>query len=217
MKKIAILLLFTGAGLVLNAQQSRTSRPSAFITISGAVSFPIAAYGSADLSNPEAGGSNTGYSLELGSGIYLNKNYGLAIAGFYRDHSVDQALYGGETSGFTVSHWKMYGALIGPLYTWEANTNLFLDFSAQSGFAWATTPEVKYGGTTPVTKDGSLAIPLQLNAGIRYSLAKNIQFFTGVQYMYLQPKFDITVNGTAQQVEQKMSVLNLQAGVGFTF
>jgi hypothetical protein len=68
-----------------------------------------------------------------------------------------------------------------------------------------------------VSEDWAIAIPIRLSGDIRYHFGQNGYFFTGLNYLYMEPKFKFSALGESNTARQKMSSMNLNAGIGFRF
>jgi len=222
---MAIALLVSG---VLQAQETRVkTEKKSFLTLHGGPSFPVGDFGSDNMGNQYAGFAKTGYTVNLNYGYLFNKNAGLTASAFYNSFGTKQfALSFLEGSGGTVTldmdHWKFYGLTAGPLMSFDVSKNIYSDIKVMAGMVNANSPKISYSGIVMANGDWSWAPALQGGISLRMGTGSNIFVFVNADYMYMKPKFSYTYTDENDQlvkedIRQKMSVVNVSAGIGINF
>jgi opacity protein-like surface antigen len=223
--------LFMGLALLLSGsmmgQVSKTNtNGKSFIVLHGGPSFPLGDFASNDFTNNEnAGLAKTGFTINLGYGYHIKKNMGIAAGLFYNNYPVDEAsmeeIFNG--SGINISldmdHWKFYGIAAGPLFTLDLNKNIAADIKIMGGISNANSPNVSFMGEELVKGDWGAAATFLTGINLRIGTAKKLFFFGNIDFTYLDPKFeyeymDENDNWVKEDIHQKMSVINVTAGVG---
>ena len=197
------------------AQNSGAKGKMGFVSFSAGPSFPIGDFSSSSGNNDQAGFAKTGFNLDLYGGYHLASNVGIAASFFYSRYGLDNSLVSGTTA--SVDHWQYYGLVVGPMITEPLSDNILADFTIMSGIVNANSPKLTYNGEELVSEDWTVAVPVRLSADLRFQFAKNGYFITGVNYIYLDPKFKFTSLGETVTAHQKITTVNLTAGIGFGF
>lgn len=223
MKKI-ILVMAAAVAFCLTASAQDSKAPVAkkfFMAITGGPALPVGAFAANDLNkNEEAGMAKTGYQVGLHFGYKTNSNLSVIAQVFYGKHGIDNTMF--HEVGADMDHWQYYGILAGPALTVQAGKSkkVEIDFKTLAGWARVNSPLVKMSGTTLVNEDWSDAMALQGGIDVRYTLSGNLFFFGGANYNYMRPKFkfdSILDEEPAEEVEQKIGFVNINAGIGFRF
>ena len=233
MKKILLVIqlsffLFSNS-FSQNYQSETTSISSkGFAVVSGGAAFPVGVFGKRNVQlTPESGLAKTGYNVNINGGYQIHKNYGITGTVFYSRFKLDQTSVNNflnkttstSLNNGTVDHWQYLGIVVGPMGTLPIGDNLFLDVKAMAGVAHANMPVVKIdlaGFPEPVnlTKEHwSDVFTWQVGTNLRYNFAKNLCFFTNVDYNFMKPSWTTDT----EDVIQKMGVIDLNVGLGVTF
>ncbi|MFI5185118.1 MAG: hypothetical protein ACHQF0_00170 [Chitinophagales bacterium] len=237
MKRTLLLLVAVLSLYMTGMAQERRASPEkkGFLILSAGPSFPVGDFSSTDfLNNSQAAYAKTGFAIDLHGGYNFIKNFGLGGSIFYSHYSFDeqrlkdQLVAAGAPSEMNISvdHWQYYGLVVGPIITGNVSTKTIVDFSLMTGVARANSPkaEVSIAGTSGSTaEDWATAVPMKVSGGIRFQVGQNGYLFTGLDYMYMEPKFNFTASGelntSAENVpaRQKMTSLNFTVGAGIRF
>lgn len=231
MKKILLstftLFLFCAIAI---AQEPKTENVQKnFIVLTAGPSFPMGHFASTDL-NSESGMAKTGFTIDLKYGHQINKVFGFGMQTVYGRYAVDRT-YVNEVPGVDVKAWEYAGVLVGPMLSTSLAPKVNFDFTAYSGVAFANTPQISYGGQVYAENDWSTTVPVKVAADFRFHLGNTAFLFTGANYTYMRPKFNVkTMNindgedgggsGSGTHIEsfhQVISVFGLNAGVGIRF
>jgi opacity protein-like surface antigen len=231
MKKLLIMAMALLVSGTLLAQESKTtkSEPKSFIAFHAGPSFPVADFSSTDMANnPDAGFAKTGINLNLTYGYRFQKSLALAGSLLFNQNKINKGsiTYKDETSGqdivLKMDHWQFYGVAAGPVITLPVGNKVYADFKVMIGAVNANAPQISYQGVELTKESWNVAPLYQGGVGLRMDAGKSMFILAGADYMYLKPTFIYTFTGAAFEgvptdFKQKMSVLNVTAGVGFKF
>jgi hypothetical protein len=196
------------------AQQSKTATgEKSFLILSGGPSFPVGDYGSTNVNNTQAGLARTGYNVNLQYAYYLSKNYGLTATALYTKHALDNSLF--SAADVSADHWQYYGLVVGAISSAPVSPKTTFDFSLMAGIARVNSPRISNNNAEMVAESWATAVPVKADANMRFRLSNNWQVLTGINFIYMDPKFKM--DGTGEEFRQKMNVLGLNAGIGFGF
>lgn len=223
MKKIlfSFLSLFIFTAMAI-AQESNTQVVQRnFLIASAGPSFPFGDFSSTDLNNTNAGMAKTGFTIDLKYGHHFDNVFGLSLGAVYGHHDVSKSAFTDGT-GVSIKPWEYFGILAGPMVTGTLTPKTFFDFSVASGVAFVTSPEGKLNGEIVAQKDNSTAVPLKLAGDFRFRFNTSGYLFGGVNYTYMKPRFNVNTQtglGTSENVafNQKMNMIGVNAGIGFSF
>lgn len=230
MKKIllmAIVLLCSGTLLAQGTKVKADSR--SFIAFHGGPSIPIAGFGSTGMSNSNAGFAKTGYHFNLSYGYAVNKGMGLAAGMFFNRNNINGAFLNitdpetHQVIPVSMDHWQFYGISVGPMYSFSIGKKAMIDLKAMGGIVNANAPMIKVMGMNVTNDEWGMAAILQGGADCRIDVSKRLFLMASADYSYLDPKFKYTytsvVEGqlTAEDFHQKMTMVNITAGIGFKF
>ncbi|HSN60889.1 MAG TPA: hypothetical protein VLR49_08140 [Ferruginibacter sp.] len=230
MKKLLLMAFaLLVSGTMLGQGSKAKSDSKSFLAFHGGPSFPVGDFGSKDINtNENAGLAKNGFTLNLGYGYNIKKNVGIAAGIFYNNYSVDKASMvimfdgAGEAIDLELDHWQFYGIAAGPMFTMHLNNNIAADLRIMGGISNANSPKISYLGQEIVKGDWGTGATLLTGLDLRVGTAKNMFFFGAVDFTYLDPKFKYTYmdendHWVTEDMHQKMSVINITAGVGFNF
>jgi outer membrane protein W len=217
MKKIVLILTAAMAMYMTAIAQVRkaSKEKMGFLIFTAGPAFPVGDFNSKNINNDQAGFAKTGFNLDLQGGYKLVKNFGLAGSILYSRYAIDSKILNGTSA--SMDHWQYYGVVVGPMITQSLSSKTFVDFNIMSGIVNANSPELSYSGEVLVSEDWAVAVPVRLTGGIRYQFGQNGYLFTGLNYLYMEPKFKFTALGENTEAHQKISAVSLNAGVGFRF
>jgi opacity protein-like surface antigen len=217
MKKILLILTAVTAMYMTAIAQVRKANKekTGFLIFTAGPAFPVGDFNSKNINNDQAGFAKTGFTLDLQGGYMLVKNFGVAGSILYSRYTIDSKPLNGTSA--SVDHWQYYGMVAGPMITQSLCSRTSVDFNIMSGIVSANSPKLTYAGEVLVSEDWAIAIPIRLSGDIRYHFGQNGYFFTGLNYLYMEPKFKFSALGESNTARQKMSTMNLNAGIGFRF
>lgn len=217
MKKMLLILAAIMSMCMIAAAQERRAGPDkkGFVILSAGPAFPIGDFSSKNLDNEEAGLAKTGFNLDLQGGYNLGTNFGVAAAAFYSRESIDATIFNGTDA--SVDHWQYYGLVAGPMITQNVGTKTSVDLNFMTGVANVNSPKFSYNGEVVFPEDWAFVMPLRVSGNVRFQIGSNAYFATGLNYLYMNPSFKVTALGETYSAHQKISVLNLHAGVGLRF
>jgi len=121
-----------------------------------------------------------------------------------------------------MDHWKIYGITAGPMLTFAIANHVLADCKLMGGIANARSPKIMYQGSTIAPADNNWAAAIQAGVNLRIQAGHHLFVFANTDYLYLKPRFSYTyINSSDMQVTkttaQKMSVVNISAGIGINF
>ena len=226
MKKI--IWLFTIAmlaGVYVYAQEN-TGTPAIqhakkfFVSLSGGPTFPVSDFASKDSANTDAGFAKTGYNINLHAGYQLAPYVGIISSFQYAYYKMDLGDFANE--GVSTDHWQYYGIMIGPMFTAPLGEKAKLDFKVLGGLGRVNSPKISTRYSSVYVDEGwSNTFLMNVGADVRYNVGKTVYLLGNVDYSYMKPKFDVKVVGgdgtVPHKFQQKISVINLNVGVGINF
>jgi opacity protein-like surface antigen len=239
MKKLLILattLLVCGA---IQAQGSKEKiGGKSFLALHAGPSFPVGDFSNNSFDVTQGflgsgGFAKTGFNINLNYGYEFVESFGLTASAFYNNNKLDNkafvdqlnAIYGGEFdfTGVKMDHWSWYGLTVGPALLHNITPNVGVDLRVMGGIANANSPRLKYQGATIMDEDWSIAGVFQGGANLRINVGQNMFIYTGVDYQYMKPKFNISYEDPdtgemiTENAKQKISVVNVTGGFGIRF
>jgi hypothetical protein len=213
---LALVLLCFGSV----AQERITTKPNNFFVFTAGPSFPIGDFASTNLDNQDAGMAKTGFTLEYKYGHRFNGVFGLSTSLQYGRYDVDKAFLHGIPD-VDIKPWEKFALLAGPMMTSNIGLKSNFDLSILSGLAMAQSPEGRFEGTEVLNADWSAAVPLKIAADFRFQFNRSGIFFIGANYLYMKPKFEVLTDDENlfdfNTYRQKMHIIGMNAGLGFTF
>lgn len=220
MKKLLLLtlvLLVSGAMLAQGSKETRVTK--SILAFHAGPSFPTGDFSSTDFENVEAGFAKTGFNLNLTYAYQFHKNAGISSSIFYNRYRLNEDKINELFSDVAVDHWKFYGITVGPMLTFDLAKNIAADLRVMGGAANVNSPSAQEHGELILDEEWSWAPVLQGGLNLRFGTGNNIFVFTGLDYQYMKPKFEIEpiVGVIEDRVHQKISVLNLTGGIGIKF
>lgn len=243
MKKLLFLMtaLLISCAILAQGSKEKTSATKSFLAFHAGPSIPVGDFSKKgldpDLNFGEGGFAKTGFNLNLNYGYQFIENFGVAASAFYNNNKLDNqafidalnAINQGEGDGdidFTglkMDHWQWYGLTVGPALMGNLTPKLAGDLRVMAGVANANSPKLTYTGFTIMDEDWALTPVFEAGANLRIDVGKNMFIYTGVDYLYMKPKFTTNVLDPdtdefyKETSKQKMSVLNITGGLGIRF
>lgn len=226
MKKLLFLFAALLLGGAAGAQGSVAKKEMrSLLTFHAGPSFPVGDFSSTNFDNEHAGFAKTGVTLNLNYAYQFQQTLGVTGAVFYNRNNTQKtislAVEEGPDVTLHLDHWQFYGISAGPMLSFELAPQLFTDLRVMGGIANANSPEITYEGMLMAKEDWSVTPVLQGGLNLRYNTGKKFFVYTGVDYLYLKPTFKYVYADIAefpsQEIEQKIAVLNITAGVGIRF
>lgn len=241
MKKLLVLtmaLLVSGAILAQGEKKATTGK--SFLAFHAGPSIPVDEYAAKTFSTDGffggGGFANTGYSINLRYDYRFTENFGLGASVFYNNNKLNNRAFVNqlnliyEESGFPIDatglkldHWKWYGITAGPALLYDVSKNVTAGLRIMGGIANANSPKVTYEGENIFGEDWSYAAVFQGGMDVRIGVGGNVFVFANADYTYLKPRFEkvyidpILEEQYTETGYQKMSVVNLTAGLGIRF
>ena len=213
-KNILLVVALLIAGTIVAQYSDEGSKTKHLVFFSVGPSFPIVDFGSTNIDNEDAGMAKVGYNLQLKYKYAPNAGLGFPSSVFYASHKLDQSAFNADSS-LSLDHWQYYGIMVGPMLVLPVTEEVKVDLSAQIGAGNFNSPEVIYGHQTLMEGKWSWAMPLQLGADLRYAFSENASLLVSMDYFYARPKYEFT--GITETVKQKITTLQLNAGIGIRF
>lgn len=212
MKKF--LLILTGL-LLIQVGFAQTTNPierKSSLIFSGGAAIPVGPF--ATTTSEESGMAKTGYTMNLQYARQF-KGFGIGIQGMYSSHSLKNEM---EGYGLKFSNWNYYGITAGLIssYPIKQQGKFFVDLKALAGAGFVKSPSISYSGegeTVTEPARNSTAFLGDVGIGLRYKISSKAFLYGAADWISMQPKF--SYNG--EQMTQKMSAVNLHAGLGFSF
>ncbi len=237
MKKLILLatsmLIY---GMLLAQDNGKVvAEKKSYIAFHGGPSFPIGDFGKKGTANTEgelvnegAGFAKTGYNFNLNGGYLFTRNAGVTVGVFYNKYSTKpftMTIPDGEIQSISLDmgNWQYYGFAAGPLMSFDVNKNISSAVKVMAAAVSVKSPNISYNDI--VMAEGSTNWAPALAGGIdfRFNTGKDWFLYANAEYMYMQPRFTYTYSseiadlGTTEKVKQKISVVNVNVGVGFSF
>jgi hypothetical protein len=228
MKKLVLMAIALLVSGMLQAQEkyAKTEKKS-FIALHAGPTFPVGDFNSNNTGNENAGFAKTGYTINLNYGYNFVPKAGITASVFYnsyKTHQFSTAFLDGNTQAINldIDHWKFYGLSAGPMLTFDLRKNIYSDIKVMGGIVNANSPKVTYNGVVMAEDDWSWAPAFQGGINVRIGTGSNLFVFGNADFMYMKPKFSYKYTNENQQlvnedIKQKISAVNVSAGVGFNF
>lgn len=184
------------------------------------------------LTNRESGFAKTGFTAGINYQYQLAKNVAFGANIFYNNHAlnnkafVEQLNVVGEgefdATGLKLDHWQWYGVSVGPVFNEKVTDKITLGANVMFALANANSPRAVYQDITLVGEDWGIAPGLQTGIDFRAMVDKKMFVLVKADYLYMRPTFtiDLIEDGTTvvkSETHQKISVVNVSAGIGFNF
>lgn len=242
MKKLLVILITLLVSSVVWGQDAVAKKETKhFLTIQGGPSFPVSPFsgtslssGLGGLSNNESGFAKTGYTVALDYTLMLNKQVGIGAAFNYNNNHLntgayvkelnrllDKELITADFTGLKLDHWQWYSLTAGPALNLPISKKLDARMRVMGGIAYANSPKASYQGIMLVNEDWSYAAILQTGMGLQYNVNRQLFLALNGNFHYLRPEFTTEYDneGTTvkEKTHQKLSAVNLTAGVGIRF
>jgi hypothetical protein len=224
MKKIMVIFTIVMlAGICAygqDEQKVQNKNTKIFLSLSGGPSFPVGNFASKDTSNEAAGLAKTGYHINLHLGYQFHENFGIISTFLYSKYKLDMSDY--ERYGISTDHWQYYGVMIGPMLTYPINEKAKFDLKIMGGITNVNSPNINTNiSSVYVKEDWSTSFVMQLGMDLRYNVTKNLYLVSNLDYNYMKPKFEMNTTvgdgNLPHQLEQKISAVNLNIGIGVSF
>ncbi len=206
------------------------------LLISGAVAIPTGNFGSSDVNNNQSGLALTGWMVNAGLGLKINKNIRVLGTYFYQDNpfdasSLDAGLaiaYPGPKFTSTAGHWLVNGVFGGlhvnlPIED-SKKTAVFIQY--QMGFPKFTCPPIDtrivYMGSILSTSIGSAeakSFAYFMGLGASFKMAEEVSFQVSANLFGARPTFVDVVSknssgsSTKDTFSQKINSVNISIGL----
>lgn len=226
MKKLLVLMLALLVSGALPAQGSKGAiNRNSSLAFHAGPSFPMGVYSSSMPSTDEAGYAKTGINISMNYEYRFRNNAGIGGTVFYNQHSTrDMVLTfdfgeGTDTVTMTMDNWKMYGIALGPILNFVPAKNLTAGVHIMGGIANVQMPAFYYDNEEAVKSDWGISPVVQGGLSLKLDAGNQVFFFVNGEYQYLRPvfnMFDIWAD-ESDKGYQKISVVNVTAGIGFRF
>lgn len=213
---LALLLL----SVFVTAQSTYpVKEKNTFLVFTAGPAFPVSDFASSDMNNTDAGMAKNGYNIEFKLGHHFDKVFGFVSAVSYGSNSVDKSFVN-SVPGVNIDPWHYYALMVGPMITGTLTPKTSFDFNVLTGAAYVNSPKVTLDNEVIATDDWAATVPVKLAADFRFQFNSRSYLFTGANYLYMRPHFDASLGlGEIQRLafKQKMSVIGINAGLGFRF
>jgi hypothetical protein len=225
-KQLFIITLLMLTSIISFAQlTSKTKSGKKFvIALTGGPSFPVGKYEKKDINQPQSGYARFGYNLNLNFNYQADKNFGLTSTIIYSRHklNIDEIKKDLNNPNLSVDHYQYYGILAGPMATINLSDKVMLDIKLMAGVAEANSPVFSLSNTQITNEKWNEAFTWQYGTALRYNFNESTCLFTNIYYNHMKPNWNFgpfTNGGTEKfvKVEQNMSVLDMNLGLGINF
>ena len=225
-KQLFIITLLMLTSIFSFAQlTSKTKSDKKFVfALTGGPSVPVGKYGKKDINSEKAGFARFGYNLNLNFNYQADKNFGITSTIIYSRHklNIDEVKKYYSEPNLSVDHYQYYGILAGPMATVSLSDKVMLDFKLMAGVAEANSPVFSLLNTQITNEKWNEAFTWQYGTALRYNINENTCLFTNIYYNHMKPSWNFgpfSNGGTEEyvKVEQNMSVLDLNLGLGINF
>ena len=216
MKKISfcVLVLFVFDVLAI-AQTSRDDPEKNFFSFTAGPSFPLGEFGSKNTTDIQSGLAKTGYSIELKYAHQFDELFAVTSSAAYARYVVDKSTI--NDGAASIRPWECYSLLIGPMITGNISNKIVLDMGALTGIAYINAPKINVNNEVVSEKNNTTAIPLKFALDFRFLLTRKAYLFSGLNYLYMRPSFNTTVQSQDLSFKQQMNTVGINAGIGFIF
>jgi len=89
--------------------------------------------------------------------------------------------------------------------------------AALTGIAYINAPKVNTNNEVVSKRNNTNAIPLRFAVDFRFLITQKTYLFSGVNYLYMRPNFNTTVQSQDISFKQQMNTIGINAGIGFIF
>lgn len=224
---IPFVWVFAGA---MQAQNKIVKEDAAsFISFHAGPSFPIKYVTSTNPDNTNEGLSKTGCTLDISYGYEFQKYIGFAGSIFYNmnqvsDLNIGATDYGsGHDATHNVYHYQQnLGFAVGPMFTFDLDKNIVADFRFMTGLVKTNAQKIN-GEYMGIAKEepNSTAV-FQTGINLHIGVKQNLFVVTGIDFRHMEPKFNYSYTDAnnlqvTYDIQQKISLLNVNAGVGLKF
>ena len=242
MKKLLVLTMALLVSGVIMAQGDKEEKVAgkSFLAIHAGPSIPVDDFAAKTIGTDgffgSGGFAKTGYTINLRYDYRFSENFGVVASAFYNNNTLnsnafveklnfiyEEAGFPVDATGLKLDHWKWYGFTAGPALFYDMSKNLTAGLRIMGGIANANSPKVTYEGYEIYGEDWSTAFVFQGGMDLRIGVGSNVFVFANAEYTYLKPKFEkelidpVTDEQYIESGSQKMTVVNLTAGIGLRF
>ena len=212
-----LFFLFLYSAAQVGFKQDSLKQKQFFLSISAGPSFPVSSFGKHDMDDAQAGFAKTGYNLNLDLMYRINQDVILDATILYSKFDLYSTPL--DQIGISADHWQYYGLLIGPRYNLPFSRKSLLSIKALLGVTDVNSPAFSYGNNLVVKEDWAAAFAMQFGSDFRYGFGKNLFVIANVDYTYMTPTLRISSadGSTSTTAEQKITVVDLTAGIGINF
>lgn len=216
MKTISFLAMMLMVFDVLAIAQTTNENPEKnFFSFTAGPSFPLGEFASKNASNIQSGLAKTGYTIEFKYAHQFDELFAVTSSAAYGRYEIDKSKIDNGTT--SIKPWEYYSLLIGPMITGNISNKIVLDMGALTGVAYINAPKVNVNNEVVSKKNNTTAIPLKFAVDFRFLVTKKGYFFSGVNYLYMRPTFNTTVQSADISFKQQMNTVGVNAGFGFIF
>ena len=225
-KQLFIITLLMLTSIFSFAQLTSTTKTNKkfVIALTGGPSVPVGKFGKKDINSEKAGFARFGYNLNLNFNYQADKNFGITSTILYSRHklNIDEIKKVYTEPNLSVDHYQYYGILAGPMATVNLSDKVMLDFKLMAGLAEANAPVFTLSSSQQTSDKWNEAFTWQYGTALRYNINENTCLFTNIYYNHMKPSWNFGpfTNGGSEEfvkVEQNMSVLDLNLGLGINF
>lgn len=185
------------------------------IIISGGPSIPVGPF--ASKTSQDGGMAKTGYNINLNY-LYEISRIGIVLHGMYANHATAMP-DSFSAYGISMGPWKYSAITAGVMTSYDLGKSGKFDLRLLIGPAFVNSPEMTYpseAGPAKIASMNATTFIGELGAGYRLQFSQSAFLYGGVDWIAMQPKFkDETLS--PEPMEQKMSALNVNVGIGFRF
>lgn len=245
MKKLLVIMAVLLISGTARAQEKEVKKEAAnFLSIQGGISFPVDHFGRTGMTNPghglninsESGFAKTGFRGAVDYSHFFTPRVGLGVSAFYNKHALDNKAYvnqlnqllSGEEevvdlTGLKLNHWQWYGITAGPAfqYAFPGAARIYAGAYVMGGVANVNSPRATYQDIMLADEDWVVAPVFMTGVNIRKMAGSMLFIEVGADYNYLKPEFNIRYNDgdliTEEKSSQRISVINVTAGIGVRF
>jgi len=216
MKKISFSIVMLLVFDVLAIAQTTNENPEKnFVSFTAGPSFPLGEFASKSTNNIQAGLAKTGYVIELKFAHQFDELFAVTSSAAYALYAIDHSKINDGTA--SIKPWEYYSFLIGPMITGNISKKIVLDMAALTGYAYINAPKVNVNNEVVSKKNNTNAIPLKFAVDFRFLFTQKAYFFSGINYLYMRPNFNTTVQSQDISFKQQMNTIGINVGIGFIF
>jgi opacity protein-like surface antigen len=217
MKKIFVVVAALLVCFAVTAQDKKVVKEKkSAISFNMGPAIPLGDFESTDETNVNAGFAKTGFNLNLNYDYMFVKNVGFTFNFLYGYHNLHKELLI-DVNFSDLDHYQYIGFMFGPKFTGNISPKTDVNFRVLGGVGIANSPELVIAGETWMPGDWASSFGWKIDGDVRFNMKKNVFLMLNLGYTQMRPEYELDILPPGEIVEMHVSVLNINAGIGFKF